>query len=314
MTVHRARDKRKVPPRSRKQGFSLVELLVVLSVLIVLIAVVAPATLQARNRARSIACLTNLKQLASAVSAYGQDWDDRLPALRGMSCAGGASRPGWPKGSSATMFRDATWSYVRNSGVYRCANDFGAADYGFDPSEGSVFNGTGCSYLPWSGIRSGAHGVRMNGVKSSTLAPASRFVLLRDYGRDWHGYRTRSGMEVEAVNVVHAAYADGHAAPLFVVEISASDRTYACWTGGVAQDGEMVFISGGSGDVHAELSGKRTYGDFGSGIVQMRLSLSGVISVAGTEYNVDRVFAFGPEIKLDPALRQVVAWIEGFAS
>jgi len=58
----------------RKSAFTLVELLVVISVMAVLIAILIPALSSARQIAYKITCLNNLKQLGIAVQTYAQQY------------------------------------------------------------------------------------------------------------------------------------------------------------------------------------------------------------------------------------------------
>ena len=65
--------------RSQSKGFSLTELLVVLSVMVLLSAILFPVFARARESARRTTCLSNLRQLITAHHLYVQDYDDMLP-------------------------------------------------------------------------------------------------------------------------------------------------------------------------------------------------------------------------------------------
>ena len=75
-----------MPARSRTQpwtmdhgqrthnAFTLVELLVVIGIIALLIAVLLPALAQARSQAKAVSCLSNVRQLATAVQMYANDY------------------------------------------------------------------------------------------------------------------------------------------------------------------------------------------------------------------------------------------------
>jgi len=68
-----ARSPRPVGPRDDPRGFTLIELVVVVAIIAVLIAILLPAIANARERAREVTCLSNVRQLGLAVQMY---WDD----------------------------------------------------------------------------------------------------------------------------------------------------------------------------------------------------------------------------------------------
>jgi len=294
-----------------QSAFTLVELLVVIAMITVLVGVIAPVTIQSRNKARAAACLSNLRQLSDALLAYSEDWNDRLPSLSSSQFAGGYPTAQWPEGSCATQLRSAISKYVKSSNIYRCGNDFGSPEYGFDCSKGSVFSRTGSSYLPWSAAQTGLYGIRLNGERISSYTSTSGICILRDYGSDWHGYRKRAGLNIEVTTVANAAYADGHAAPMPIFSVNVSDRGYACYA---LSRTDTVFISGGSGDVQVELSGRQRTNKTASGQPCMQLCVSGTAGSANSHKNIDRVFTFSSGTKINAAFRQIAAWADSQAA
>jgi prepilin-type N-terminal cleavage/methylation domain-containing protein/prepilin-type processing-associated H-X9-DG protein len=62
-----------------REGFTLVELLVVIAVIAILAAILFPVFAVAREKARQAGCQSNLKQVGTAVQMYLQDYDGTYP-------------------------------------------------------------------------------------------------------------------------------------------------------------------------------------------------------------------------------------------
>ncbi|MBS0192558.1 MAG: type II secretion system protein [Phycisphaerales bacterium] len=66
-------------------AFTLIELLVVIAVIAVLLAITLPALKEARNSARSTACLSNERSIAAALVSYADDFKRIIPRECGSS-------------------------------------------------------------------------------------------------------------------------------------------------------------------------------------------------------------------------------------
>lgn len=67
------------PPVARKKAFTLIELLVVISIISLLISILLPALSAARESARAVLCLSQLRQTGLAIVMYANDFDESTP-------------------------------------------------------------------------------------------------------------------------------------------------------------------------------------------------------------------------------------------
>jgi prepilin-type N-terminal cleavage/methylation domain-containing protein/prepilin-type processing-associated H-X9-DG protein len=63
----------------KRRGFTLVELLVVISIIALLISLLLPALRQARSSAKAIQCLSNMRQIGLAFQQYANNYHDFVP-------------------------------------------------------------------------------------------------------------------------------------------------------------------------------------------------------------------------------------------
>ena len=74
--------------QGKKFGFTLIELLVVIAIIAILAAILFPVFAQAREKARAISCLSNLKQMGTAAMMYVQDYDEIYPLAATIDAGG----------------------------------------------------------------------------------------------------------------------------------------------------------------------------------------------------------------------------------
>lgn len=100
--------------RAVNRGFTLVELLVVISIIALLIALLLPALQGARELARSAQCMSNLRQLATATTNYATYWDNRMVPRRIDG-----SGPLWNQ-RLTNFFMDPGIDYRDLDGIFHC--------------------------------------------------------------------------------------------------------------------------------------------------------------------------------------------------
>jgi prepilin-type N-terminal cleavage/methylation domain-containing protein/prepilin-type processing-associated H-X9-DG protein len=99
---------------SKNQGFTLIEMLVVIAIIALLAAILFPVFSRVRENARRTSCGSNMRQLALGLMQYVQDYDEMVPPERILHGACCDSGPTW---------RQLIFPYVKSVQIYQCPSN-----------------------------------------------------------------------------------------------------------------------------------------------------------------------------------------------
>lgn len=109
-----------------RHGFTLIELMVVISIIAVLIAILLPSLNKARDRARLVVCTSNERQLAAAWLMYAMDHHGLLVQPSNNTSEHWIDRPSNHGGDVEAGIRAGAFyriGYIQTLGVYHCPAD-----------------------------------------------------------------------------------------------------------------------------------------------------------------------------------------------
>ncbi len=120
----------------QRNGFTLIELLVVIAIIAILAAILFPVFAKAREKARQISCLSNMKQLGLGELQYVQDFDE---AYTGPETTGPGYGTGNPTLYDYIAWPELIYPYTKNLQVYRCPSAAGGVS-GWQYNGGAAYN------------------------------------------------------------------------------------------------------------------------------------------------------------------------------
>jgi prepilin-type processing-associated H-X9-DG protein len=134
---------------SQPSAFSLIELLVVIGIIALLIALLLPTLSRARETARRLVCLSNLRQMVVAASAYVAESKGRYPVAQYSmpNPGGGGFEYAWDfttvivPGAPQTVVPGLLWGpHATNLKIQQCPSFEGSSNSNIDPYTGYNYN------------------------------------------------------------------------------------------------------------------------------------------------------------------------------
>lgn len=115
-----------------RRGFTLIELLVVIAIIAILAALLFPVFARAKAAAKQTGCISNFKQIGTAITMYQTDYDGLFPHALDASDKFASqiwnASPEWQQRiAQMPMMHEALQPYAKSMQIFACPSDTGTA-------------------------------------------------------------------------------------------------------------------------------------------------------------------------------------------
>ena len=176
--------------KRRMNGFTLIELLVVIAIIAILAAILFPVFAQAREKARAISCISNLKQVNLGLSMYMQDYDETWVWRPGNSVQQPNCAWKYVCGDDVPyqFWADIVQPYMKNYQIQSCPS-LGEEAQGYNLKGGKNM-GVGLNVYPNDGLvtNCGAAGIYTyvcQGYSLAAITHPTQTIGMSDAGKMW---------------------------------------------------------------------------------------------------------------------------------
>jgi prepilin-type N-terminal cleavage/methylation domain-containing protein len=204
---------------SNKAGFTLIELLVVIAIIALLMAVLMPALQRVRKQARTVACMSNVKQWSYCWHMYLDDSEGKFPSGAGASGDWPEMlRPYYKDRGALTLCPSAKKPYTEGGrvpfGAWRWRTEGGGwGDFASKP--GDDYGSYGMD--EWLGNRPGDNFWRHREQKKATTIPMFMDCVVWDcYANHTQGPPAADGVVNEEIHLVCINRHDGFINTVFL--------------------------------------------------------------------------------------------------